>query len=103
MVLVLAIAGCATQAKYESLLKTWEGAPVERLVTRWGVPQKTLDLGNGRKAYEYHDSKTQSAYTSTGYAVYKTDYEYSCATTFLISDKGLVEGTTFRGNMCRSR
>lgn len=104
MVAVLAITGCATQAKYEESLRSWEGSDASDLVARWGVPLRTIDLDGGKKAYEYYEGQNNAIYGRNPYSntVTQTNYQVGCATTFIISN-GKVESWSYRGNICRSR
>jgi len=128
LLLCLGLAGCATTAKYEAKLNTWMGASEESLVASWGVPDKTYDLRDGKKAIEYVDKNTihtggytytvpQTTYqtgtignqsysgTSTTY-VTETEpvqrYRIFCRTSFIIDKSGKVESWHHKGNGCVS-
>lgn len=53
LVLTVALAGCATTANYEKMLASWVGAPVDRLVMRWGPPANSYTLSDGGRVIEY--------------------------------------------------
>ncbi|MBP7216333.1 MAG: hypothetical protein KBA46_03505 [Candidatus Omnitrophica bacterium] len=129
LMLCLGLCGCATTAKYEAKLDTWIGASEDALVASWGVPDKTYNLNNGKKAIEfihkniletggytyttpqrtYHSGKigdeTYSG-TSTTY-VRETEpvrkHRLYCATSFIINSNGSVESWRHEGNNCVSQ
>ncbi|MFH1622759.1 MAG: hypothetical protein ABIA97_06560 [Candidatus Omnitrophota bacterium] len=128
IMLCLGLVGCATTAKYEAKLNNWIGASEDSLVASWGVPNKTYNLNNGKKAIEYvHKDTVQTGghkYT-TPQTTYQTgtigDEPYSgtsttyvteiepiqryrvyCKTSFIINNSGKVESWHHEGNDCVS-
>lgn len=67
LLLVLAVAGCATTANYEKILRSWVGVHVDRLVASWGPPQGSFKLSDGGQVLEYTDQRTMQlgGYTYT--------------------------------------
>ena len=128
LLLCLGLCGCATTAKYEAKLNNWIGASEDSLVASWGVPNKTYNLDNGKKAIEYvrKDTVQTGGYTYTtpeltyqsgtignkSYSgtstTYVTEtmpvqnYKLSCKTSFVIDKSGKVESWHHEGNNCVS-
>jgi hypothetical protein len=126
--MVALLSGCATTAKYEAKLNNWIGASEDSLVAAWGVPNKTYNLPDGKKAIEYVHKETiqsggysyatpQTTYqsgtignkpysgTSTSYVIETTpvqNYKLSCKTSFIINNSGKVESWHHEGNDCVS-
>ena len=128
IILALILSGCASTAKYEAKLNNWIGASENSLVAAWGVPNKTYNLDNGKKAIEYARKNTvqtggysyaspQTTYqsgmigdkpysgTSTTYVTEiepVQKYKLSCKTSFIINNSGKVESWHHEGNNCVS-
>jgi hypothetical protein len=127
--LCVVLSGCATVEKYEAKLSGWVGVSEDTLIANWGVPDKTYNLGNGKKAVEfvrkdifetggytyampettYHSGTVGNkpyAGTSTTY-VLETEpvrkYRLYCATSFVIDANGKVESWHHEGNNCVSK
>ena len=47
--LMLLLAGCATTADVERARNSWQGATYEEVVTRWGTPNRSTTLKDGRQ------------------------------------------------------
>jgi hypothetical protein len=128
LLLCLGLYGCATIAKYEAKLNTWIGVSEDSFIASWGVPDKTYDMRDGKKAIEYVHKNTvqtggytyttpQTTYqsgtignetysgTSTTYVRETTPvqkYKLSCKTSFIINNSGKVESWHHEGNNCVS-
>ncbi len=127
-ILVLVFCGCATTAKYDAKLSTYVGATEEDIVANWGIPNKTYELDNGKKALEFLNRTvvevggftSVTPYTtyqsgtingqeyrgsSTSYVIEKDPprkQRLSCKTTFLLGKDGKVESFNRSGNNCVS-
>lgn len=127
-VLAILLSGCATTAKYETTLNTWIGVSEDSLIASWGVPHKTYNLSDGKKAieYVYKDTVQTGGYTYTtpqttyqsgtignkSYSgtstTYVTEmeplrtYKSYCKTSFVINNSGKVESWHHEGNNCVS-
>jgi hypothetical protein len=128
LLLGLGLFGCATTAKYEAKLNTWIGTSEDSLIASWGVPDKTYNMSDGKKAIEYARKNTvqtggytyttpQTTYqsgmigdksysgTSTTY-VTQTEpvrrYKIYCKTSFIINNSGKIESWHHDGNDCVS-
>jgi len=124
----LGILGCATTAKYEAKLNAWVGSSEDALIASWGVPNKTYNMLDGKRAIEYvHRNTVQTGgytytvpqttyhsgqigdktYSGTSVA-YVTEiepvqkYKFSCKTSFIINNRGKVESWHHEGNNCVS-
>jgi hypothetical protein len=128
LLLCLGLSGCATTAKYEGKLNTWIGVSEDSLIATWGVPNKTYDMRDGKKAIEYVHRNTvqtggytyttpQTTYqsgkigdksysgTSTTYVTETEpiqEYKFHCKTSFIINNSGKVESWHHEGNNCVS-
>jgi len=124
----LGLSGCASTAKYEAKLNTWIGVSEDSLIASWGVPDKTYNMRDGKKAIEYVHKNTvqtggytymtpQTTYhsgkigdksysgTSTTYVTETTPvqkYKLSCKTSFIINNSGKIESWHHEGNNCVS-
>lgn len=127
-VLLFLASGCATTAKYEAKLNTWIGVSEDALIASWGVPDKTYEMQDGKKAIEY---KRRSTIETGGYAyttpqttyysgkmgnqtysgtstTYTTEIEpvrkhrFFCRTSFIIDNNGKIESWHHEGNDCVS-
>ena len=118
--------GCATTAKYEAKLNTWIGVSEDSLIASWGVPDKTYEMRDGKKAIEFARKNTvqsggytyttpQTTYesgkigdqsysgTSTTYVTTTEPirkYKLFCSTSFIINSSGKVESWHHEGNDC---
>lgn len=116
-ILMLALGGCATTAKYEKVLNSWIGADELSLVRKWGPPQQTYESG-GRKFLTYVSGRnvyvpgTAPSYTTTviGNTVYTNpvggspgySVQKQCNTTFEV-ENGKILSWRWQGNDCRSK
>jgi hypothetical protein len=55
---MLFLAACiATTENYKTVLNTWVGVHVDRLVSAWGPPQSSFDLSSGGRVLQYSESR----------------------------------------------
>jgi hypothetical protein len=132
LALTVGITSCATSANYTKILKTWEGAPTDALISSWGPPQSSFPLRNGGEVLEYvrqgsmvvpgqtyyvpqTDYHSGSVY-GPGYhrsysGTYRTyvprttpDYEVQliCITRFTINPEGRIINSHWEGNNCKA-
>ena len=110
------LAGCASEAKYETRLNTWIGQDELKLVRSWGAPERTYESGDS-KFLQYSFGNTlvlpgtpsvastsvtgTAAYTTVSHGVPQQGLEYNCATTFEIKAAKIVDWSN-RGNGCVS-
>lgn len=123
------LSGCASTAKYEAKLNTWIGASENSLIASWGVPDKTYNLSDGKKAIEfvhkdiletggYTYTMPQTTYqsgtigdkpysgTSTTYVTTTEpvrQHRFFCKTSFVIDSNGKIESWHHEGNNCISK
>jgi hypothetical protein len=45
--------GCLTTSGFDTTVKTWHGADVNRLVSTWGAPRKITPSNEGTSEYEF--------------------------------------------------
>ncbi len=128
LLLSLGVLGCATTAKYEARLNTWIGSSEDSLIASWGVPNKSYNMQNGKKAIEYlrkstvqtggyrytapqttyHSGKIGDKPYSGRSTAYVTEvepvkkYRYFCKTSFILDNNGKVESWHHEGNDCVS-
>jgi len=67
--------------KFEAALSTWVGAPADALISSWGIPERSLDLGHGGKVFEF----------VSGWRLGK------CTTSFTTNSEGIVTHWTWKG------
>lgn len=112
----LSVAGCATTAKYESVLGSWIGSSELDLVRSWGPPANSYETG-GTKFIVYSSSRnvqlagTAPTYTTNviGNTAYTNSYggtpaqniAFSCETTFELQNE-IIVSWSYRGNDCTS-
>ena len=126
LLIALALAGCATTAGYEQILKSYMGVHVDYLVSRLGPPDNSYTLSDGGQVLEYFRSSIVpisytvpnttyhtgtvagpggvAAYqgTSTNYVTQTTTLNVSCRTTFTTNSDGRVISWKWQGNGCRA-
>lgn len=84
-VCLAALAGCATQAKYEAKLDTYKGLSGDELVAKVGTPAKNYATKMSTFTTYYKDEKKPEL----------------CETTFQLKDDKVV-GWTIKGDECVS-
>ena len=114
--------GCATTAKYQAKLQTWQGKNISDFVKAWGYPDREIQSydGNTVYIYEFNDTinyppmynpgntyisnnagnsivvTTPPTYTPAGTS------QYNCTTWVEFNKSGIILNTAFRGNNCVS-
>ena len=117
VLLVLMLAGCATQAKYEKIVNSWMGHSEAELIRSWGPPNSVYESA-GRKYLTYSmssqafipgknpDYKTTcicSSCTSRAVGGYSGQaINWHCTTTFELEAERIVYWR-FKGNNCKSK
>lgn len=109
----LFITGCATTARYQAKVRSWEGQDAGSLVQAWGQPDDKQPVHGGNTMFVYarlHQLPVSySDYEHHYYAANpRTPAEVSsiyikCATYFEINPGNKVVATDFRGDECKSR
>ncbi|MGE5538570.1 MAG: hypothetical protein ACM30I_08115 [Gemmatimonas sp.] len=107
----LVTAGCATEAHYRESLSRWMGASESQLVSEWGVPERSYQVGDA-KFLAFVDKHLQSVGGSSGwcstgkkgqpYCMPPTAphlQEFRCETTFQIRNSVVVQWR-YEGNNC---
>ena len=115
--LCVLLAACATEAKYQEVLKTWMGLNEVELVNQWGPPDRVYELeGNryityvrGGTAYLPGTSPSyqtrvigNTAYTNPVGGVPPMIINTSCVTTFTVQN-GKITHWRYEGNACKAR
>lgn len=115
-------AGCATTAKYDARIRSWEGKNAEVLVKTWGKPDTTEKQSSGNKIYLYTRLKHPAyAFADASHRTIASDplsdktnekpmetagnqkMYVKCATYFEVTPQNVVSATYFRGDECTSR
>lgn len=115
---MLALAGCATTARYEQVLASWVGETEGALVSSWGPPVDVYQAPDGMRVLTYRSAGnifipgTSPTYTSTvvGNTVYTqahggtapTSIPLACTTNFTVVG-GVITSWRWQGNNCTSR
>jgi hypothetical protein len=130
LVLIL-LAGCATQAKYQKSVESWVGRSSRELVHALGTPEKVEALKSGGHLISYTRSKASSAELGGIPSVFGEEYEFvqvhndtgavprsydeivaapgattynkSCLTYFEVNPGGKITRAGFSGSDCKSR
>ena len=117
MLAVSALAGCATQAKFETMLSTWVGADENRLISQWGPPDSVYPMTDGSKILTYRRAGQQFV---PGYATATTTtygnqsftqvngspgmmIAQNCKIDWTVRPDGRVSQWRWEGNACKSR
>lgn len=117
VVLLSALAGCATTAGYKKIVSSWIGNTELNLIRSWGTPQHSYQTGE-TKFLVYNSSRNvhfpgiaptytttiigNTVYTNTTGGLSSQNLQYSCETTFEISNKKIVSWR-FKGNDCKGK
>lgn len=127
---VVAVAGCATNAKFQDKMNNFMGAPESALVSAYGPPQSSYMSGDGSKVLQYTRSSSSqiggattyqpvtstttgtvsNGYRSANYSANTTSYQpvqqptYTinswCTVNFTIDSGGTVRRWSANGNNC---
>ncbi len=113
------LAACATEEHYNRILAGWVGRHVDDLMVRWGPPDRSAALSDGRKVIAYDRERTVTSGGHTRYERVVTedgdDVIYvpvttpvrtrvlSCETRFVIAQQGIIESWSHDGNNCVAR
>jgi hypothetical protein len=89
----LITAACATEAKYDAKLRSFVGKPESELIAKWGIPDGSYEMPNGRRAIVYQDSR---AIMVVGRVANRR-----CKTTFFVEYK-IIRNWEAEGNDCIS-
>lgn len=116
-VMLMLLGGCATTAKFETLLNSWVGSTEDQLVRRWGPPSSTYETG-GTKYLTYVQSSSgyvpgvapsyqtqvigNTAYTRPTGGMPGYGYTDRCTVNFAVQN-GQIVSWRYEGNMCRSK
>jgi len=106
--LILSVAGCATQAKYDRRLEAWRGQNSDELFSIWGYPASSFVLPNGNTMYVYTNGST----TTIPVQIWPNNQvnplsgqqvNHWCKTYFEVDkDKRIIQ-CSYEGNACISR
>lgn len=88
-IVTIFLSACATTANYEKTLNSWVGSNVDNLVSRWGPPQRSFMLSNGRQVLEY---SRQRNIQIGGYTTITPKMAYHTGTIEIYRPGGTVEG-----------
>jgi hypothetical protein len=121
--MAFAVVGCATQANFEAMLRSWEGHDVSEMMSRVGPPSETYEMPNGNMVYTFTRSvsgtepvyvpptqTTVNRYGSTAYATTTGGYAYGgqtyqvyCVIHVTTDKRQTIISWRYEGNGCRSR
>jgi hypothetical protein len=120
MLLPLMLLGCATEAKYQQQLNSWQGKKISDFISAWGYPDNTITAPDGNQVYVYNRQSIENfpTYTTGGYTSVTTNgnqtvvqqvpsmqmggnvYYLNCTTWVEFDKSGTIVRTLFRGNNC---
>jgi len=103
--LLLIFNSCATTANYNDVVKSWEGADINRLITSWGPPSDVYTMPNGNKMYTW--LYVGNSLVATNYNQYLSRLETRqiqnwCKTTFTTDKRDIIINWRWEGNACRA-
>ncbi len=99
----LALAACATSAKFEAQMDALVGGPESAVIRAYGAPQSSYVLANGQRALTYTRSQMKllpGMETTDPVVRLRTRH---CAFSFVVSQAGTVESWRADGNYCRAK
>jgi hypothetical protein len=117
LVMSLIIPSCATTAGYKKVVSSWVGHSEIELIRSWGAPQQAYESGrtkflvysSSRNVYLPGSAPTytttvigNTAYTNASGGTPDQNLNFSCQTTFEVSN-GEIVSWSFRGNDCKAK
>ena len=111
----LTMTGCGTIQNYETAVNSWNGAPENTLIQRWGYPSETekLATGNHVDVYRHFARSTYSPALTPGVTPVQAfnnntlsatpangSYSLECSTLFEVNPKGVIVNASFSGSDC---
>lgn len=84
---------CATTARYTEIVKTWEGADINKLIISWGPPSDVYTMPNGNKMYTWLYVSNSIVTTEYNYWLDQLEtrsVQYWCKTTFTTNQRGIM-------------
>lgn len=111
---ILIMVGCMSLGAGEGkIISSWYGATLESVIRRWGVPNRSFQLSDGKIIYEWHSSQkvtlpntTTGTVTTIGKTTYvnatttNSTFQGSCVRTLVVDELGIVLEGGARGNSC---
>lgn len=81
----LLLTACVTRAEetLEDRVQSWVGTRQEEVVTYWGDPDETLEIGEGMRVLQYEAD---------------SDAAYPCVVIFSVNRYGFILGSKFNGD-----
>lgn len=116
LALALMFTACGGKAPktYQSMLNTWEGEHVDKLVIAWGPPTNSFPLTDGGKVLEYTRQRVQEGRgggamllpLGTGAILTpigkRKDKHFICVTRVHVDGFNIIAGLTYQGNDCKA-
>lgn len=115
--LVGVLSACATTEKFEAILNSYTGRPEAELISGWGPPQSSYQLGDGSKVLQYVNSGT--AYIPGNQTITTTTYGHQsfstvsgmgpmmiakqCTVRWTVGANGVVSNWSYEGNACKAK
>jgi hypothetical protein len=108
--LSLMITGCASKGQpgesaMDTIIKSWLGEHVERVVDQWGIPDgeqkimgRTIYVWGGTTGYATHTFQPPPAYGLSN--SYSTSTAVGCTRKLEVNDNGTVVAGGYSGNDC---
>jgi hypothetical protein len=93
-VFVFAVAGCASTAGYEAVLRSWVGDSQDNLVSTWGNPDSQYPLSSGGRVLQYSRS---ASIMIPGQTAYQPVTTYQSGTATLTSINGVTANGAYNG------
>jgi hypothetical protein len=101
LALTVYLSGCATTAKYQTMVDSWKGKNEKELIKTWGFPSNIMKLPEDQNIYTYE-------HKSSGYYIepcnendcVPSTFLTSCTTWFDINKDNIITEVKFRGPDC---
>lgn len=92
--LVVGLSGCGVyyKQKLEKKLEARIGQPINQLIVETRIPDKTLDLGNGKVMYQWDRCSGSGDTDSQG----KFSSSYSCSHLVAVTNNGIIESLKYK-------
>lgn len=114
---MVALTGCATQAKFKEGMDSWLGSTEGNLVSTLGPPMSVYPTGDGGKILSYSRggnmqmpgslNSTTRVYGNTAYTQTNVmpgaNIQLWCNVNFTLDSRGIVQQWNSNGNHCVSR
>ena len=102
LLLLIALAACATTARFEEQLSSWVGQPIDRMIATVGIPDNSVQLHNGNTIYEWSSARgVTTVLPSTGQILIQSRNR-TCSFRTEVNPEGTIVAWGYNGDDCRA-